>query len=202
MSQRKTFLYYASAKGETRRVVRETEKHRILYFSVQMKLNDVEGAHHCPLCNKQSVQDVDGCDNCMEWCLTKEPKLKTWFCGYCDLKPYKNIVEFVIKVISSCTLIYVSMEQIAQTRTIQPRAIHSDRSFQPSLCIPAGPSGVSEQIACYTGSTLMFLLQMAIQVILSSVQQSAFATWTEAVVVVFSLVSIKISLTISTGMHL
>jgi hypothetical protein len=29
----------------------------------------------------------------------------------------------------------------------------------------------------------MFLLQMAIQVILSSVQQSTFATWTEAVVV-------------------
>jgi hypothetical protein len=40
----------------------------------------------------------------------------------------------------------------------------------------------------------MFLLQMAIQVILSSVQQSAFATWKEAVVVVFSLVSIEIFL--------
>jgi hypothetical protein len=38
----------------------------------------------------------------------------------------------------------------------------------------------------------MFLLQMAIQVILSSVQQSAFATWKEAVVVVFSLVSVEI----------
>jgi hypothetical protein len=35
---------------------------------------------------------------------------------------------------------------------------------------------------------------MAIQVILSSVQQSAFATWKEAVVVVFSLVSIEIFL--------
>jgi hypothetical protein len=46
----------------------------------------------------------------------------------------------------------------------------------------------------HTGSTLMFLLQMAIQVILSSVQQSAFATWKEAVVVVFSLVSIEIFL--------
>jgi hypothetical protein len=44
----------------------------------------------------------------------------------------------------------------------------------------------------HTGSTLMFLLQMAIQVILSSVQQSAFATWKEAVVVVFSLVSVEI----------
>jgi hypothetical protein len=40
----------------------------------------------------------------------------------------------------------------------------------------------------------MFLLQMAIQVILSSVQQSAFSTWKEAVVVVFSLVSIEIIL--------
>jgi hypothetical protein len=38
----------------------------------------------------------------------------------------------------------------------------------------------------------MFLLQMAIQVILSSVQQSTFATWKEAVVVVFSLVSVEI----------
>ena len=28
---------------------------------------------------------------------------------YCDLKPYKNLVEFVIKVISFCVLIYVSM---------------------------------------------------------------------------------------------
>jgi hypothetical protein len=44
----------------------------------------------------------------------------------------------------------------------------------------------------HTGSTLMFLLQMAIQVILSSVQQSAFATWKETVVVVFSLVSVEI----------
>jgi hypothetical protein len=26
-----------------------------------------------------------------------------------SLKPYKNVVEFVIKVISSCALIYVSM---------------------------------------------------------------------------------------------
>jgi hypothetical protein len=43
----------------------------------------------------------------------------------------------------------------------------------------------------HADSTLMFLLQMVIQVILSSVQQSAFATWKEAVVVVFSLVSIK-----------
>jgi hypothetical protein len=46
----------------------------------------------------------------------------------------------------------------------------------------------------HTGSTLMFLLQMVIQVILSSVQQSAFATWKEAVVVVFSLVSVEIFL--------
>ena len=37
----------------------------------------------------------------------------------------------------------------------------------------------------------MFLLQMVIQVILSSIQQSAFATWKEAVVVVFSHVSIE-----------
>jgi hypothetical protein len=44
----------------------------------------------------------------------------------------------------------------------------------------------------------MFLLQMAIQVILSSVQQSAFATWKEAVVVVFSLVSIEIFLSSKT----
>ena len=44
----------------------------------------------------------------------------------------------------------------------------------------------------------MFLLQMAIQVILSSVQQSAFATWKEAVVVVFSLVSIEIVLSSKT----
>jgi hypothetical protein len=36
-----------------------------MYFSVQMKLNDVEGAYHCPLCNKPSVQDVVGCDNCV-----------------------------------------------------------------------------------------------------------------------------------------
>ena len=56
----------------------------------QLKLKDVEGACHCPLCNKPSVQDVVGCDNCMEWyhlkclCLTKEPKSKTWFCDYCD----------------------------------------------------------------------------------------------------------------------
>ena len=61
-----------------------------MYFSVQVKLKDVEGAYHCPLCNKPSVQDVVGCDNCMEryplkcLCLTKEPKSKTWFCGYCD----------------------------------------------------------------------------------------------------------------------
>jgi hypothetical protein len=40
----------------------------------------------------------------------------------------------------------------------------------------------------------MFPLQMAIQVIRSSVQQSAFATWNETVVVVFSLVSIDIFL--------
>jgi hypothetical protein len=40
----------------------------------------------------------------------------------------------------------------------------------------------------------MFLLQMAMQVILSSVQQSSFATWKEAVFVVFSLVSIEIFL--------
>jgi hypothetical protein len=39
---------------------------------------------------------------------------------------------------------------------------------------------------------------MAIQVILSSVQQSAFATWKEAVVVVFSLVSIEIFLSSKT----
>ena len=44
----------------------------------------------------------------------------------------------------------------------------------------------------------MFLLQMVIQVILSSVQQSAFATWNEAVVVVFSLVSIEIVLSSKT----
>ena len=37
----------------------------------------------------------------------------------------------------------------------------------------------------------MLLLQMVIQVILSSIQQSAFATWKEAVVVVFSHVSIE-----------
>jgi hypothetical protein len=49
-----------------------------------------EGAYHFPLCNKPSLQDVVGCDNCMEWyhfkclCLTKEPKSKMWFCGYCD----------------------------------------------------------------------------------------------------------------------
>jgi hypothetical protein len=67
-----------------------------MYFSVQMKLNDVEGSYHFPLCNKPSVQDVVGCDNCMEWLL--------WL-----LKPHKNVVEFVIKVISSCALIYVSM---------------------------------------------------------------------------------------------
>ena len=47
-----------------------------------MKLNDVEGSYHFPLCNKPSVQDVVGCDNCMQWhhlkclCLTKEPKSK------------------------------------------------------------------------------------------------------------------------------
>jgi hypothetical protein len=35
---------------------------------------------------------------------------------------------------------------------------------------------------------------MAIQVILSSVQQSELATWKEAVVVVFSIVSIEIFL--------
>ena len=40
----------------------------------------------------------------------------------------------------------------------------------------------------------MFLLQMVIQAIISSVQQSAFVTWKEAVVVVFSLVSIEIVL--------
>ena len=85
-----------------------------MYFSGQMILNDVEGAYHCPLCNKPSVQDV-GCDNCMEWyhlkclCLTKEPSQKRGFVAIVSLKPYKNVVEFVIKVISSCALIYVSM---------------------------------------------------------------------------------------------
>jgi hypothetical protein len=44
----------------------------------------------------------------------------------------------------------------------------------------------------------MFLLQMVIQVILSSIQQSAFATWKEAVVVVFSVVSIEIVLSSKT----
>jgi hypothetical protein len=44
----------------------------------------------------------------------------------------------------------------------------------------------------------MFLLQMAIQVILSSVLQSTFSTWKEAVVVVFSLVSIEIFLSSKT----
>jgi hypothetical protein len=39
---------------------------------------------------------------------------------------------------------------------------------------------------------------MVIQVILSSVQQSAFVTWKEAVVVVFSLVSIEIVLSSKT----
>jgi hypothetical protein len=48
----------------------------------------------------------------------------------------------------------------------------------------------------------MFLLQMVIQVILSSVQQSAFATWKEAVVAVFSLVSIEIVLSSKTLMAL
>jgi predicted nucleic acid-binding Zn ribbon protein len=32
-----------------------------MYFSVQMKLNDVEAAYHCPLCNKPSVQDDNAC---------------------------------------------------------------------------------------------------------------------------------------------
>ena len=50
----------------------------------------------------------------------------------------------------------------------------------------------------HTGSTLKFLLQMAIQVILSSVQQSAFATWKEVLVVVFSVVSIDIFLSSKT----
>jgi hypothetical protein len=44
----------------------------------------------------------------------------------------------------------------------------------------------------------MFLLQMVIRVILSSVQQYAFVTWKEAVVVVFSLVSIEIVLSSKT----
>ena len=50
---------------------------------------DIE-TYHCSLCNKPSVQDVVGCDNCTGWyhlkclCQTKEPKSKTWFCGYCD----------------------------------------------------------------------------------------------------------------------
>jgi hypothetical protein len=44
----------------------------------------------------------------------------------------------------------------------------------------------------------MFFLQMSIQVILSSVQQSAFATWKEAVVVVFSHMSIEIFLSSKT----
>jgi hypothetical protein len=39
---------------------------------------------------------------------------------------------------------------------------------------------------------------MVIQVILSSVQQSAFVTWKEAVVVVFSFVSIEIVLSSKT----
>jgi hypothetical protein len=50
----------------------------------------------------------------------------------------------------------------------------------------------------HAGSTLKFLLQIAIQVILSSVQQSAFATWKEVLVVVFSLVSIDIFLSSKT----
>jgi hypothetical protein len=50
----------------------------------------------------------------------------------------------------------------------------------------------------WTDSTLMFLLQMSIQVILSSIQQSAFVTWKEAVVVVFSFVSIEIVLSSKT----
>ena len=52
----------------------------------------------------------------------------------------------------------------------------------------------------HTGSTLKFLLQMAIQVILSSVQQFAFATWKEVLVVVFSLVSIDIFLSSKTSL--
>jgi hypothetical protein len=39
---------------------------------------------------------------------------------------------------------------------------------------------------------------MVMQVILSSIQQSAFVTWKEAVVVVFSLVSIEIVLSSKT----
>jgi hypothetical protein len=67
-----------------------------IYFSVQMKLKDVEGAYHCPLCNKPSVQDVVGCDNCMEWfhlkclCLTKEPpNLKSW------IRPWKQVAKIM-----------------------------------------------------------------------------------------------------------
>ena len=44
----------------------------------------------------------------------------------------------------------------------------------------------------------MFLLQMVIQVILSSIQQSSFVTWKEAAVVMFSLVSIEIVLSSKT----
>ena len=50
----------------------------------------------------------------------------------------------------------------------------------------------------YTSFALILLLQMVIQVILPSIQQSAFATWKEAVVVVFSLVSIEIVLSSKT----
>ena len=57
-----------------------------------MKLNDVEGAYHCPLCNKPSVQDVVGCDNCMEWyhfkclCLPRNQSQKRGFVAIVTLK--------------------------------------------------------------------------------------------------------------------
>ena len=55
-----------------------------------MKVDDVDGAYNCPICQQLSVKEVIGCDRCMEWfhlqCLVIQeelPNVKTWFCCIC-----------------------------------------------------------------------------------------------------------------------
>ena len=55
-----------------------------MYFSVQVKLKDVEGAYHCPLCNKPSVQDVVGC---------AQPRNQSQKRGFAAIATLKTIQE-------------------------------------------------------------------------------------------------------------
>jgi hypothetical protein len=65
-----------------------------IYVLVKMKVDDVDGAYNCPICQQTSVKEVIGCDRCMEWfhlqCLGIQeelPNAKTWFC--CNLQEMK-----------------------------------------------------------------------------------------------------------------